>query len=352
MSRSPLKKARNIATDSEKVPFSYMQDGEIIGYDMALLSLICEKLGYGLEKHGMNFGGVIPAIASGKYNLASAGIAETEERAAAVLFSEPIYYGDTIIAVLDENAGKNAGFIANMKDAFYNTFVKENRYELIVDGFKTTLFITIISVLLGTLLGFGFCMIRRGRSKILKAIVSIIGGFMQGLPTVVVLLIFAYIVFRKVPLSVEWVAIVVFTLSFAVHSGSVMFEGLSHIDKGQSEAGSALGFKKSGVFRHILFPQGFRRFIHAYFSAAIALMQETAVAGYIAVEDLTKASDIIRSLTFDAFFPLLVTAAVYLLLTLALIKTLNAVNKKLLPLSGAKPAAKKAMLKGIVAATK
>jgi polar amino acid transport system substrate-binding protein len=90
---------------------------------------------------------------------------------------------------------------------------------------------------------------------------------------------------------------------------------IESIDKGQSEAGIASGFTPWQCFGYIIMPQAVRRVLPIYKGEFISLVKMTSVVGYIAVQDLTKASDIIRSRTFDAFFPLVMVALLYFVIS-------------------------------------
>ena len=116
-------------------------------------------------------------------------------------------------------------------------------------------------------------------------------------------------------------------MNFAAYVSEMFRTSISSISYGQTEAGLAMGFGKVKTFRYVVLPQAIDRVLPVYRGEFISLVKMTSIVGYIAVQDLTKASDIIRSRTFDAFFPLIVVAIIYFLLAwllsllLGLIKT-------------------------------
>jgi polar amino acid transport system substrate-binding protein len=319
-----------MATDDAKLPFSYRDTDGYTGYDIELVSIIAKRLGYRLDINGMTFGGIIPAISSGKYDFASAGIAYTDERAEAVLFSDPIHYGNTVCAVYHEPTG-GAGLWQALVTGIDSTFVAEERWRLITDGLAVTLQITLLSVLFGTALGFPLYFMARSRFKAARIFVSVLSRIMDGLPEVVILLVSAYVIFRSLAIPSVWVATIAFTVLFAVGFAQTLGVGVDSVDAGQVEAARALGFENRSVFTLIVFPQAARNVITVYVGQVTKLLKATAIVGYIAVDDLTRASDIIRSRTFDAFFPLLSTALVYFLLSALLVLLLRTVQRRLDP---------------------
>jgi polar amino acid transport system substrate-binding protein len=320
----------HMATDDAKLPFSYRDTDGYTGYDIELVSIIAKRLGYQLDISGMTFGGIIPAISSGKYDFASAGIAYTDERAEAVLFSDPIFYGNTVCVIYDPPTG-GAGLWQALVTGFNSTFVVEDRWRLITDGLLVTLQITVISVVSGTALGFLLYSMARSRFRVARIFVSILSRIMDGLPEVVILLVSAYIIFRSLAIPSVWVATIAFTVLFAVGFAQTLGVGVDSVDSGQVEAARALGFENHSIFTLIVFPQAARSVMAVYMGQVIKLLKATAIVGYIAVDDLTRASDIIRSRTFDAFFPLLSTAVMYFILSALLVLLLRAIQKRLDP---------------------
>ncbi len=120
-----------------------------------------------------------------------------------------------------------------------------------------------------------------------------------------------YVVFASVSIDAVLIAILAFALNFAAYVAEIFRTGIEGVDKGQSEAGIAMGFSRLKTFLYIILPQTVRRILPVYKGEFISLVKMTSIVGYIAVQDLTRASDIIRSRTFDAFFPLVMVAILY-----------------------------------------
>ncbi|MBR0399360.1 MAG: transporter substrate-binding domain-containing protein [Mogibacterium sp.] len=300
-------------TEGTFPPFDYFRDGKIIGYDVDIAVRFCKEYGYGLKIKDMNFDALMPAIQSGKFDFAASGIAITEERAKKVHFSSPDYYQNAVVAVLAE--GDSSGsFIASVRDSFVNTFVREHRYMLFLKGIRTTLDITVLSIIFGTLLGFILYMWCRKGGRAAKLITRFCVWLVHGLPGIVLLMLLYYVVFGKTDISGMWVAITGFTMTFAASVYSMIVSGVNAVDPGQTEASYALGFTDTQTFFGIILPQAAKHFMPAYKEEIVTLIKATAVVGYIAVQDLTKMGDIVRSRTYEAFFPLIAIAVIYFIL--------------------------------------
>ena len=211
-------------------------------------------------------------------------------------------------------------------DSFYNNFIVENRYMHILEGLKTTLIITIFAVLLGTLLGGGICWMRMNRRKWLRNVASVYIDIMRGTPVLVMLMIMYYVILAPVNASGVLVSIITFAMNTAAYVCEMLRTSIEGIDKGQTEAGLSLGLSKTQTFFHIVLPQAVQNVIPVYQGEVISLLKSTSIVGYVAVMDMTKASDIIRARTFEAFFPLILVAAIYFLIAWLiglLLKTLS-----------------------------
>lgn len=202
-------------------------------------------------------------------------------------------------------------FWKGIADSFYNNFIVEDRYMHIVNGLETTLIITFFAIILGTLLGGGICWMRMNRRRWLQKIAKGYIDIMRGTPVLVMLMIMYYIVLAPVNASGIIVAIVTFGMNSAAYVSEMLRTSIQGVDKGQTEAGLSLGLTKIQTFMSIVLPQAIRSVIPVYQGEIISLLKSTSIVGYIAVMDLTKASDIIRACTFEAFFPLILVAVIY-----------------------------------------
>ena len=257
----------------------------------------------------------------------------TEERSKNVAFSDPYFETKIVVGTIDHSvamAGEDIeeGFFAKIKRSFVSNLIVESRYKLILDGLKTTLIISILSILLGTLLGALVCWMKMNRRRWLSSIADLYITIMRGTPVLVLLMLMFYVFLAKVDINGVYVAVLTFAFNFAAYVSEMFRTAIQSVDKGQTEAGIALGFSPVQTFINIIMPQAVQKVLPVYKGEMISLINTTSIVEYIAVEDLTKVSDIIRSRTFDAFFPLLMVAILYFIIAWLFGKALDLLNSK------------------------
>lgn len=223
--------------------------------------------------------------------------------------------------------------IEMLQRGFIRTFIEDDRYLFIVNGFFTTLKITFFAIILGVALGFSIAMIKSthdmtGKWKVPNFICNLYLTVIRGTPTMVQLLILFFIVFASVNNKVL-VAILAFGINSGAYVAEIVRSGIMSIDKGQMEAGRSLGFTYLQTMLYIILPQAFKNVLPALGNEMIVLLKETAISGYIAIQDLTKGGDIIRSRTYDAYFPLLTVAAIYLVIVMIMTAGVNRLERRL-----------------------
>ncbi|MEI6456420.1 MAG: amino acid ABC transporter permease [bacterium] len=192
--------------------------------------------------------------------------------------------------------------------------IYESRYLHIIDGLEVTILISILATLFGTIVGAGICFMRMSKRRLLSEPAKFYISLIRGIPVLVLLMLIYYVVFASVNINPVVVAVIAFGLNFGAYVSEMFRTGIESIDRGQKEAAIAGGFTKIQTFLYIILPQAIKRILPVYKGEFISLIKMTSVVGYIAVQDLTKASDIIRSRTFDAFFPIIMVAVLYFLL--------------------------------------
>ncbi len=214
----------------------------------------------------------------------------------------------------------------------YETFIETGHYNLIIEGFKNTILITLGALVIGVVIGMIIAVVKYFAEdvKALKPLAFICDFYVtavRGIPVVVLLLIFYFIVMA----SADGITVAIIT--FGINSGAYMAElirsGISAVDKGQMEAGRSLGMSKLQATRKIIMPQALRYILPAIGNEMIALLKETAVAGYVAVVDLTRAGNLVRNNTYDAVNPLMCVAIIYLVLVVLLTQLLKVVEGRL-----------------------
>lgn len=221
-----------------------------------------------------------------------------------------------------------------LKSSFISNFIEDNRWRYITDGLKITLLVTVFAVLIGVVLGFLIAIVRTthdktGKLKILNAICKVYLTVIRGTPVVVQLMIIYFIIFGSVDISKVLVAIIAFGINSGAYVAEIFRSGIMSIDNGQFEAGRSLGFNYAQTMMYIIMPQAFKNVLPTLCNEFISLLKETSVSGYIALQDLTKGGDIIRSRTYDAFMPLIAVALIYLAMVMIFTKLVSLLERRL-----------------------
>jgi His/Glu/Gln/Arg/opine family amino acid ABC transporter permease subunit len=193
---------------------------------------------------------------------------------------------------------------------------------------------SLLACIIGTLIGIVISLVkdnykRNKKGKIANLLCTLYVNLIRGTPVVLQLMIIYYVIFKSVDINILFVGIIAFGLNSGAYVSEIIRAGIDSIDKGQMEAGRSLGLSYMQTMRYIIMPQALKNILPPLANEFITLIKETSVAGYIGIMDLTKASDIIASRTYDYFFPLLFIAIIYLILTLGLSKLVNLMERKL-----------------------
>lgn len=213
--------------------------------------------------------------------------------------------------------------------AIYSSLIEGDRWKALMSGLGTTLTITIGAMLLGTVLGILFALMKISKVKFLNWISSLYIDVIRGTPVVVQLLIMYFVVFASVNINKTLIAIIAFGMNSGAYVAEIIRAGILGVDKGQMESGRSLGLTHSQTMVHIIMPQAIKNILPTYANEFIVLVKETAVAGYIAIEDLTKMGDIIRSKTYEALIPLLIVALIYLFITSILSRVFRRLERRM-----------------------
>lgn len=221
-----------------------------------------------------------------------------------------------------------------VKDTLYYSLIYDNRYKFIIEGLLNTIVIAFFAVIIGIIIGIVISLIRNyhdntGKLGILDFISKCYVNIIRGTPVILQLMIIYYVIFKSVDINILIVGILAFGINSGAYVSEIIRSGINSIDKGQMEAGISLGLKYGTVMKNIILPQAIKNILPALGNEFITLLKETSVGAYIGIIELTKASDIIASRTYDYFFPLIVVAIIYLLMTLSLSKLVNALERKL-----------------------
>lgn len=310
-------KPLSVCLDVSRKPFVYLLNNEYVGFEIEIMYMFCENYGYRPEFESAQWTAGVAGLGTGKYDVVSCGIYMTEERKESVNFCDPYMVAD-VIMVIYESSGEE-DFFASVAESFEKTFIREDRWKMIVEGTLITLLISFFAAAGGTIFGFILYMLTRAQnislSKAMKVVAKVYGRIIAGTPALVILMILFYVVFGKSDINGVFVAIIGFVLIFGAFVYSHLALTVEGVDHGQVEAAYALGYTRNKTFFKIVLPQALKVFMPTYTGEVVGLVKATSVVGYIAVTDLTKVGDIIRSNTYEALFPLLAVAVIYFMIT-------------------------------------
>ena len=221
-------------------------------------------------------------------------------------------------------------FLQKLERQFYTCFIEKDRWKYIVQGLGNTLKIALVAVIIGIVLGTIVAIIRSTYDKnaknmrpgigrtllaILNWLCKVYLTVIRGTPVMIQILIMFFVVFAFAKDGVP-VAMLTFGINSGAYVAEIIRSGIMSIDEGQTEAGRSLGFNYAQTMWHIVIPQALKNVLPALANEFIVLLKETSVACYVAVNDLTKGGEIIRSTTYVQALPLFAVALIYLALVM------------------------------------
>ena len=216
-----------------------------------------------------------------------------------------------------------------LSDAIYYNLIREQRYMQFINGLGISLQLTLYAAILGTIIGLLLALAKLGRVKWLQGLANLYVDMIRGTPAVVQLMLIYYAILGSSSLP----KILVASIAFGINSGAYVCEliraGIMAVDKGQMEAARSLGFSYAHSMVYIIIPQAIKNILPALANEFIVLLKETAIAGYIALDDLTRAGNIVRGRTFDAYTPFILVAMIYLYITTILTWMLSKLERRL-----------------------
>ena len=233
--------------------------------------------------------------------------------------------------VIEAHEQKQAGSFQN---ELYTTFIKDQRWRYLYDGFLVTITVSLFSVLMGVGIGFIVAVIRStsditGKWKIASSLCKVYLTVIRGTPVVLQLLIIYFVIFGSMDIDKVLVAIIAFGINSGAYVAEIIRSGIMSVDRGQMEAGRSLGLSYCRTMMLVILPQALKNVLPTLGNEFIVLLKETSVCGFIALHDLTKGGDVIRSQTYNAFLPLIAVAVIYLALVMSFSFVLTKLEKRL-----------------------
>ena len=321
-----------VATNAAFPPYESYVNGVMTGLDIDVMQAVCDELGMTLKMQDIEFDAIILAVTSGKADVGCSGMTVTEERLKNIDFTDSYTSAKQVVIVKDSSAAagqKNGSFAEKLKQ----NFIEQNRYQYILTGLRHTLVITLFAVMIGLVLGFLIALVRTSHDRnggfiVLNAICRAYLAIVRGTPVLVQLLIIFYVILASVNNKIL-VAVIAFGLNSAAYVAEVVRAGIMAVDFGQFEAGRSLGLTYKQTMISIVLPQALKNSLPALCNEFISLLKETSISGYIGLVDLTKAGDIIRSNTYEAYIPLLTIALIYFMIVMFLTACVGQLERRL-----------------------
>ena len=310
-----------IITSATAEPYSYIgDDGQLTGLEPELGIRIASALGMNWEFVVADQGALLNSLASGKGDIILSCVNTTDEASDDIVFTDP-YYSARVGVLIQSSRSPGSeddtgtGLRQRIKSNLISTFLVQDRWKVLLKGVGVTLLISVCSFVLANVVGDRLCAAKRSDSRLRRRMSEIFTRFMDGVPAIALLMLLYYVIFRNVDLSAFTVAVIGFAVTCGAELESVFELGINSVGKGQLEAAESIGFTRSQIFRLIIFPQAASRVFGLYKNTFVSLIKSTSVVGYIAIMDVTKVTDLIRSRTYAPFFPLICSTVLYFLLT-------------------------------------
>lgn len=299
-------------------PYILMTNGEYTGIEIDIFNHFSQATGIPVKYVEFEFSALIPCITTGKIDALVSHMARTEERATKILFSDAVLTSGA--CVIGKIPGKQSdiqkpGLLQNIKESIQINLINEDRWKLLTDGLTVTVLISVLSILAGTMIGILLCFLRMRSRRYTEKAIGYLIDLIRGIPILIILMLMFYVIFGSVQASGTTIAVCSFGLYYGAYFAEIFRSGMMGIGRGQWEAGAALGLSRLQTFRLVALPQALKMILPVYKGDVIALIKGTSIVGYVAIKDLTKGGDTIRSLTMDPFFPLIIVTIAYFILS-------------------------------------
>ena len=280
-----------VGTSGLAEPYTFYQDNTVTGFDVELMRRFALWCNASVTFALYDWNGLTASCVSGKTDYIAADLFVTPEKQEVIGFSQPYTQAETVMVVAAESG--RGGFWSGLADSFQRTFLRENRWQLILSGLWVTVEITLLAALAGTALGFGLYLLLACPLRPVRLLLRGFCSLLQGLPSLVVLMILYFLVFASSDIRPVLVGVIAFSLLFAVTVSQLLASGVRAVDGGQWEAAEALGFGRAGAFFHVILPQALRHAMPLYKGELSAMLMESmlAVIALIAVASFASTAE-------------------------------------------------------------
>ena len=311
-----------------KPPTEVLIDNKWTGCEIEILQRYAASRGIQLDIQVFDFGNLIPAIQSGKIDVTASTLAINDERKAKIDFCNTYASVKASFIIPDPKYHNDTSFLSGIKESVRHSVIVEKRWKLLLGGLWITILISVMSLILGSVLGGGLCWMTMNDRRWIRGIGKTYLYVVRNIPMLVLLMIMFYVVLANTGLPTVVVAIIAFGMNSAAYISEIYRTGIQSVDVGQREAAQAMGFSRIQTFFWFVAPIAIHKALPVYKNEAVSLLKGTSVVGYISIIDLTKASDLIRSASFEALIPLVVISVAYFLLAFIMTSLIDMLAKR------------------------
>ncbi len=323
----------HVCTPGTWFPMTFFKGDQPTGMFIDLVDRFCLEYGYEPKYECVDYPTQVAGLSSGTYDIMADTMFITPERLEQLNITDSVIRSYMYIVERTDTetvTASKAEILANrLVNGFRINFINDERWKLVISGLLTTLLLSLCSGVIGTVLGAVICRMRMSRNCAATAFAQLYIKTVQGIPILVLLMVLYYLVFNDDKVSAFAICVIGFSLDFAAYVSEIFRSGIEAVPPGQARAAKALGFTPVHGFVKVVLPQAMQHIIPVYSGQLVSMVKLTSVAGYISVMELTKVTDIIRSRTYDAFFPLITAAVIYFLLSNILIMIMKLISGRL-----------------------
>lgn len=200
-------------------------------------------------------------------------------------------------------------------------------YPFYLEGIKTTLLLSLLTIIFGTLFGLLLCIFKISKFKLLKSLASTYIEIIRGTPLLVQLIVIHY--GFKINITEMTSATIALSINSAAYIAEIIRAGIMSVNNGQMEAARSLGMNHFQSMKLIIIPQAIKNILPALGNEFVVLIKESAIVSYIGLADIMYKANQIRSLTYLTLEPLLIAAIIYFVITFTISKFIQYFERKL-----------------------
>ncbi|MBO0997950.1 amino acid ABC transporter permease [Bacillus sp. SD075] len=201
---------------------------------------------------------------------------------------------------------------------------------ILLKGLQVTLYIFVIAIILGFLIGLVVALLRLAPIKILNWIAKVYVDAIRGTPFIVQLFFIYFGVnsLNLISLNSTTAGIITVAINAGAYFAEIIRAGIQSIDKGQTEAARSIGFTGTQTMRYVVLPQAFRRMLPTITNQSIISLKDTSLLSVIGIADLTQQGQIQASATFEAFKIWLAVGVIYFIIIYLLTLIANFIERR------------------------